>query len=141
MCFFTTKMVTDTTVYLCFHSHTTARHFPQYRLHAPAQKETPGSLLPKCCIPSRGTARESLSCFHEHPVLGSDPHNPPSCSTVAALHLAGCVQSTTNSHFCWPCFYLFLVLNRGANDTSSISKNQKVKQISKRPRCYMLYLT
>lgn len=27
-------------------------------------------------------------------------------------------------HFCWPCFYLFFDLNRGANDTSSIKKNQ-----------------
>lgn len=101
----------------------------------------PWDLLPGCCSPSSGTSRENFSSFHEHPVLGSDPHNSPSCSTAAALHLAGCVQSTTNSLFCWPCFYLFLVLNRGANDTSSISKNQKLKQIFKRPRCYMLYLT
>lgn len=131
----------DTAGYLCFHNHTTTLDLPQYRLQAPGQKETLGSLLPGCCSPSSGTTREGVSCFHEHPVLGSDPQTPPAAAQQLFFIWQGVYKASQTAIFCWPCFYLFLVLNRGANDTSSISKNQKVKQIFKRPRCYMLYLT
>lgn len=70
------------------------------------------------------------------PVLTTQP-----AAVQQQLFILRCPKHKTNSHFCWPCFYLFLVLNRGANDTSSIPKNQKVKQIFRRARCYMLYLT
>lgn len=105
------------------------------------------SLLPARC--SQGGPQDSFSCFLDAflllpPRIGAQA----SRSAFTALHyrsasLSVIVQSIrkTNRHFCWPCFYLFFVLNRGANDTSSISKNQKVKQIFRRPRCYMLYLT